>query len=1272
MPEINAMVLDNNEAEDFDSLITGQSHENLEELPIESFEIAGTQLKESEIPTEFYTALEAEKMKGVDWDMRPHIFDKRSKSHLLLDTGAACTAFPPDPGDIPDPKMSLKAVNGTRMKSYGYKEVDIQVNRKTYRITAIKTDIKNPILGWDFVNKFKIGTGWSEYGDALFIDKKSKIQAVMKYKAIRHSELVSSRIAEISNEKVEEKSPVQILFETASMEALKVETDEIINDLESMPESDFKELIQKYPELLKLSFDKDSEEPVNGILHEIHTTGQPTRAKVRKLLPGSDKFEKGLEAIKNLEKLGIIERIDPNLPNHWSSPVHFVWKPDGTLRCVGDFRLLNQRTLLDIYPLPELRSFVDQIAGSSIFSKIDLTKAFHQLLIEKSSRPKTAITTQWGMFQFRRLAMGLQNSGQSFQKLLDSILKDMDGVFCYLDDILLYHKDKESHLKALEEVFKRLTKAGLSINLGKCKFGVQQLDYLGYTIDHRGIRPIEKKILAVSNFPEPEKQKQLLGFLGALNYYRASLPSLDPLSPGAKPRTPAEILDPLYKAATCEIPKKSSFKTIWDNSKNLQESFKNAKTLLQRAITLNYPRPNAPMAITTDASKVALGATLDQWVEGAWRPVSMWSKALNKAQQGYSTYKRELLAIKLSVRHFLKDFNGRRICIFTDHRPLIGSFQSQDLQQYDPQALNAINEISQHTTDIRHKPGRDIPVADWLSREGCQPMTEESDGQDLLTNKDNPPKFESCKYISPDQTMAALEEVALHTLCPEALAKAQKDCPDVQGHLKGWLPKNVQIGIIKLAGTDLVCEVSDPKNPRAMVPRSLRNLVVNLFHHLEHPGQKETLRRTAKEYYWPKLRADVKGFVRTCHPCQLAKQSSTVNPGVGDFEVPDKRFQFLHLDIVGPLPESRGKKYILTVMDRCSRWIECYPLARDSAEEVCQGFIQWTSRYGLCQAAFSDNGNAFVSNLFKGLLESFNVEVKFSPAYHAATNGLIERKHQDLKNSLKAALVDMGNTERDKWMDALPWVMLGRRVAFQPNLCASSAQLVFGMSPRIPGQLLGHPGPPLTNIQVKHLLDQLYKLTDNPPVPTAGQKAKFDIEDTESATHVYVKVDNPQSLCPKFEGPYEIYSRPRRSQVELKIGMFKDNRPRLLTFHWSTCKVANLRDGAQSASRPALGRKKRKLLEKVAKTSITNVSTDSTDDSIKIPQPPTQNPSDRFQTEEAAGNKQTKVDSGKIQTRPVRTSRNPSPKYVDSIELSHYIPKEEFKESNQFVTGLKP
>ena len=179
----------------------------------------------------------------------------------------------------------------------------------------------------------------------------------------------------------------------------------------------------------------------------------------------------------------------------------------------------------------------------------------------------------------------------------------------------------------------------------------------------------------------------------------------------------------------------------------------------------------------------------------------MWSKALKPVQQGYTTYKRELLAVKLGLRHFNKDINGGRLCIYTDHRPLIGSFASPDLQAHDPQALNAINEISQWTCDIRHKAGRDIPIADWLSRGAAQPIRVDPDFAALCTNKptlarkiqtDLPPDRDSLRdrpeFVSADITLAALEEVGLQTLNPAVIAEEQKTCPDVLGHINKNLP----------------------------------------------------------------------------------------------------------------------------------------------------------------------------------------------------------------------------------------------------------------------------------------------------------------------------------------------------------------------------------------------------------------------------------------------------------------------------------------------------
>ena len=241
------------------------------------------------------------------------------------------------------------------------------------------------------------------------------------------------------------------------------------------------------------------------------------------------------------------------------------------------------------------------------------------------------------------------------------------------------------------------------------------------------------------------------------------------------------------------------------------------------------------------------------------------------------------------------------------------------------------------------------------------------------------------QYIPPEHTLAALQQVALMTLSPSSLATAQQTCPQTKNHLNGLMPKNVKIGVVNMSGTDLVCETSDPSNPRPLVPIQQRNLIVNLLHHNDHPSAKETIRRAAKDYYWPKMRSDITNFVKTCHPCQVAKQSTTVNPGIGEFKVPDERFSYIHMDVCGPLPESFGHRFLLTIVDRSTKWLEAYPMRQATASECSQAFLQWLSRFGCPATVVSDNGNAFVSNLYKDIMDKFNIKVNYTPAYHAQT-----------------------------------------------------------------------------------------------------------------------------------------------------------------------------------------------------------------------------------------------------------------------------------------------
>ena len=377
---------------------------------------------------------------------------------------------------------------------------------------------------------------------------------------------------------------------------------------------------------------------------------------------------------------------------------------------------------------------------------------------------------------------------------------------------------------------------------------------------------------------------------------------------------------------------------------------------------------------------------------------------------------------------------------------------------------------------------------------------------------------------------------------------------------------------VEISGYKLYCEVSQPQNPRPLLPEEQRSLVLNLLHHQDHPSAKETLRRTSTDYYWPHMREEVESFVRTCHPCQVAKQSPTIKAGTGRFPVPDQRFSAIHLDVVGPLPPSNGFRYLLTAFCRTSRWLEAFPMKQATSEECCRAFMEWTSRFGVPHVAISDNGNTFVANLYKDIMKTFGVEVRFTPAYHAATNGAIEKRHQTIKNSLKACLIDMGNEHQDKWISALPWVLLGKRVQVQPDLDISASQLVFGKAVSIPGQVLGHPGQPLSNLQTRALLEELFRLSARPPVPTSAVVQPLDLAHTENARHVYIKKEDPSGLAARFEGPYPIVSRPSRSTIKVRVGSFADGSPRILEYNWNSCKIAHLREDAVEAERPKLGR----------------------------------------------------------------------------------------------------
>ncbi|KAL4123449.1 hypothetical protein QTP88_015627 [Uroleucon formosanum] len=407
----------------------------------------------------------------------------------------------------------------------------------------------------------------------------------------------------------------------------------------------------EYTDIFYLEGDKLTS--TSSIMHEIKTPIDNAPIYQRQYrLPHSQREEINKQINKMYDE-GIIE--PSNSP--WNSPMLLVPKKlDATgkpkYRLVVDYRKLNNITVGDKMPLPQIRDVLDRLGNSKYFTVLDLASGFHQIPLEKSSRIKSAFSSNIGHWQYTKLPMGLKNSPPTFQRLMNNVLCNLIGLQClvYLDDIIIFSVDIREHSKRLREVFNRLRMHILKLNPAKCEFLSKEVIYLGHKISENGVQPDERKVESVKNFPIPKNVKDIKSFLGLTGYYRNFIPDYSKIS---KPLT--NLL-------------KKDVKFDWSATCN--EAFDSLKTILCKEPILQFPDFTKPFTITCDASNYAVGSVLSQGEGKHELPIAYSSRTLNKAEINYTTTEKELVAILFGVKQYRPYIYGRRFCIVTDHKPL--------------------------------------------------------------------------------------------------------------------------------------------------------------------------------------------------------------------------------------------------------------------------------------------------------------------------------------------------------------------------------------------------------------------------------------------------------------------------------------------------------------------------------------------------------------------------------------------------------------------------
>lgn len=805
--------------------------------------------------------------------------------------------------------------------------------------------------------------------------------------------------------------------------------------------------------------------PKHNVEHYIETSGQPIYARARPLPPHRTPAVR--KEFENMMQQGLCR---PS-KSPWASPLHVVPKKNGELRVCGDYRRLNSVTKPDRYPIPRLRDFTQQLSGKKIFSNLDLNRAYQQIQVAQSDIEKTAIITPFGLYEFPRMCPGLRNAGQTFQRFIHEVLRGLDYAFPFVDDVLLASDNEEQHRTHLRTILKRFEDYGITINPSKCTFGQPEVKFLGYTVNENGIKPPQEKISAIIQYPKPTTVEELRRFLGMINYYRENIPNA------------ASIQAPLN--AYLHGAKKRDKTAIQWCDDGIQ-AFEKCKRSIQNAAFLAHPHHSVPIALMCDASNSCAGAVLQQYVNNSWQPLGYFSKKFSEAQIKYSTYDRELLAIFMATKHFRKTFEGRPLIIYTDHKPLTYAFTKLNNSNAEtPRRTRQILFISEFTTDIRHISGADNVVADALSRIDAIATPSPIDYEQL-----------SDAQVRDDTVTELLQQ------------------------------QNVQLKKVSLPTTNkpIFCECST-SNIRPYLPEDFRYAAYNAVHGISHPGARATRNLIAERYFWPSMNADIGKWTKTCIPCQRAKIQRHTASAISSFPPTADRFTHTHIDIVGPLPTSpHGHRYLVTMVDRSTRWPEAIPVEEISAETVARCVYEnWITRHGCPAIITTDQGRQFESHLFVALTKLTGAKKIRTTPYHPQSNGLVERWHRTMKTALKARL-----QTTSQWIEELPTILLGLRAAARTDTGVSAAQLTYGRNLRLPGDFfIPSTADDITDYNyVERLRKTIQDLKPVPAKPHSSSRTIFVHPDMKTCEQVFVRVDAVQKpLHPPYDGPFRVLSR---------------------------------------------------------------------------------------------------------------------------------------------------
>ncbi|CAF3164956.1 unnamed protein product [Rotaria sp. Silwood2] len=760
--------------------------------------------------------------------------------------------------------------------------------------------------------------------------------------------------------------------------------------------------------------------------------------------------------------------------SQYSAPVLLIKKRDGSYRFIVDYRKLNNITIQDNYPLPNLEQAIQMVGGHQYYTKLDLRSGYFQIPIREEDKHKTAFITVHGLYEFNVLAQGLKNSPPSFQRIMSNLLLPCKK-FClvYLDDILIYSDSFVQHMDHLNQVLAILNKHKFQLNPQKCELAKMTIDYLGHTISIQGIKPLQERIEKILAIPQPTTLNQANAFIGAIGWYRKFIKDY------------AKVAAPIL--AVTNLTKQNKYKFKWDTPQ--REAFTQLKTAItSEPLFLTYPDPNAPLMLATDASDYCIGGILYQEINGERKNIYFYSQMLPKLQRKWPIIEKEALAIYYCVTRMKLYLQGREFIVQTDHCPL----RNMHLKPSNNRRVDRISLILQqyNIKEIRHVSGKCNCIADYLTR---YPRQTEDDDDFLepdfgiipaIENEKNKPQLNNNNLIIPNLISAVTtraqakaktnpqksidinhtsvitsstddqsQKVVGHEFDVSIIAKAQKDDKLYQEKLLeiNKNPMNcsyvVENGILyKIINRGIF------KQKLIYVPSSMFQQLLKAYHDSPwagHFGYRRTYFKIKDKYWWPNMKLTIQNYVRACMLCQRFNIDRTKPAGLlHSIESPQGPFQLIGIDYSGPFPVTpAGNKYVLAITDYFTKWVIAIPLTNQTAQTTAEALYEhYICIYGVPSTILSDQGPHFNNQLMTAFTQLLGCHHIKSTPYHPQTNGAIERFNSTFERQV-AKLTDQCINNWDLHLKSITFAYnTGRHntTEFSPY------QLQFGRDPKLP------------------------------------------------------------------------------------------------------------------------------------------------------------------------------------------------------------------------------